>query len=359
MRRVALVCFLLASSDAARAETVRTFDGRHSINEITVMAVYFVPEGRMLLPDWRERVDYYAARLEAFHTREFGGRSTLKVTVIPAPLRSPHSPDEMRGGNQNGIFWRTVKEVRTALQWPERNGGVFPILLILSDINWRELDDFRRARMVDGTWQHEGHVGGDGRHFPGAESGGARAVYLADEGAGVGLVSADGWRVPYSGSDCVVYHEGVGHTIGLPHPDPMNDSVMGTAQYRFWLNETWLDAAQKVKLGLTAKGAARQLHSDLFSIFAALPEPLVPAPGEPVTLKITMPAGAEVKTQTVETQTQLFDPWKTHATASLGAFPGPTPVSYRIRLTLTDGQTTQLWGYFQVKAAPGVTPPQQ
>lgn len=345
------LCLLLLAP-AAIAQTppaAHTFDGKHSIARIAVTAVYFVPKGRAPLPDWRARADYYAERLTAFHAREFGGRSTLTVTVLPKPLLSPHAPDEMRGGDQNAIFWRTVGEVRESLKWPKRDSEAFPILLILSDINWRELDDFRRERIVDGKAVHEGYVAKNGRHFPGAESGGARAVYLSDEGVGVGLVSADGWRVPYSGSDSVVYHEGVGHAIGLPHPDPMNDSVMGTAQYHFWLSETWLDPTQKQTLGLTESEAARQARNDLFSVFTALPGPLVPTPGQPVTLNLTLPAGAKIKTLTVETQTELFGPWKKRKTLSLGAFPAPTAVSYRVKITLADGQSTQLWGYFQVK----------
>ena len=101
-------------------------------------------------------------------------------------------------------------------------------------------------RSSDG--QFEGHIIGD-RHFPGAASGGARSLYQPDRGVGWGLVSGDGWRVPYSGTDCVVYHEGVGHPIGLPHPEPGDDSVMSLAQYKYWLNETWIDEPQKRKLG--------------------------------------------------------------------------------------------------------------
>ncbi len=107
--------------------------------------------------------------------------------------------------------------------------GWIPILLVLSEINWRELDDFRRTRLVDGVATFDGSIDADGRHFPGAESGGSRARYLPEEGVGLGLVSGDGWRVPYSGSDCAVYHEGVGHSVGLFHPKPEDHSVMGRA----------------------------------------------------------------------------------------------------------------------------------
>lgn len=372
-----------------------TFDGRHSIRRIVVVPVYFVPRGRRPLLDWRERVAYFARRLEAFHAREFAGQSILEVRVRPTPLFADQSADELRasGGDQNALFWRTVEAAWKGVGWPRQPGGafwdavrrpsleqngnndadVFPILLVLSDINWRELDDFRRERIVNGVPTFEGTVNArTGRHFPGAESGGARAVYLAGPGVGVGLVSADGWRVPYSGSDCVVYHEGVGHAMGLPHPEPMNDSVMGRAQYVGWLNETWLDAAQKQALGVPAARAVRRRPAspdDLFSAFTAVPDPVAPAPGQPVVLRFSWPKNAALNTLRVETQTDLFGPWKSVPVASvrpgegpppsvtLGAFAVPTPVSYRVRVTLADGQSTPLWGYFSVtKPKPTKTP---
>ena len=155
---------------------------------------------------------------------------------------------EVRGDDPNQTFFNTTGEARETLKWPGKREG-FPILLVLSEINWRELDDFTRTRLIDGVPKFEGTLSPDGRHFPGAESGGARATYDGEKGEGVGLVSADGWRVPYSGSDCVVYHEGVGHAIGLPHPEPADDSVMCFAQYNFWINQTWVTPSQKKALG--------------------------------------------------------------------------------------------------------------
>jgi hypothetical protein len=274
------------------------------------------------------------------------------------------TPEQLRRtDDQNGIFWRTYEAAKTALAWPRRDGAdknAFPILLVLSDINWRELDDFSRTRVVNGVPTHEGNVDKSGRHFPGAESGGARAVYFANEGFGYGLVSADGWRVPYSGSDCVVYHEGVGHTIGLPHPEPNDDSVMGTAQYRYWLNQTFLNREQKRVLGFPPAAAAKPPR-DLFTAFTALPDPIVPVAGKPVVLRLTWPTGRPLVARLlVETQTDLFGPWTVRVDArgervaemvQLGPFSRPTPVSYRVRVTLADGQETELWGYFQVRAA--------
>jgi hypothetical protein len=237
----------------------------------------------------------------------------------------------------------------------------------LSDINWRELDDFQRTIVVDGKARFEGSVDQEGRHFPGAESGGSRATYLPEEGVGLGLVSGDGWRVPYSGSDCPIYHEGIGHPIGLPHPEPEDDSVMGVAQYKGWLSQTWLNESQKKALGwlpkagaATTKDPAAMRSGDLFTTFTAIPSPTVPKPGEPVNLKLTWPEGARLKGLKVRLETDLNGPWTSRPvpssdrpppTVDLGKFDRPTPVSYRVDAALQDGQSVELWGYFKVEPA--------
>ncbi len=172
-------------------------------------------------------------------------------------------------------------------------------------------------------------------------------------------------RVPYSGSDCVVYHEGIGHSIGLPHPEPMDDSVMGTAQYRFWINQTWVTPSQKKALGWIEdeNEAARKLSSkeptkELFTAFTAIPQPTVPAPNEPVRLRFTWPNEGRLREIKIRVQTDLQGPWHTvpsHADVKppdalpIGAFDRPTPVSYRVDAVLEDGQSVELWGYFQVE----------
>lgn len=359
MRTAALLALFVLAAPARAEPAVHTYDGKHDISTINLTVVYFVPQDRTPLPDWKDRVNYYLHQITAFHARELDGLSTIKVDLHPTPLVSELPAADFRRGDQNKTFNSTMDEVRALLKWrPTRENG-FPVLLVLSDINWRELDDFRRVRLVGGKEVREGFVSGNGRHFPGAESGGARATYVANPGYGMGLVSADGWRVPYSGSDCVVYHEGLGHTIGLPHPDPIDNSVMGTAQYEFWINQTRLNRSQKLKLGWKPPAKEPDRNADLFTHFTALPEPLVPKPGQPVELGFTWPGKcADVKRLTVRVQTDLFGPWVTvpteikdnpPATLPLGAFDRPTPVSYRVDVRLADGQTAELWGYFQVK----------
>lgn len=354
-------------TSAADAPDLKTWDGRYSIREIEVTVVYFVPQDRRPLPDWRERVDYFARRIEKFHDREFNGQSKLTARVRDEPFRSEHSTAELRVGDANRIFFKTLGEVDKAIEFGRGDDGAFPILLVLSDINWRPLDDFYRLSAgADGDLKFEGTYI-DGRHVPGAKSGGARATYLRGRGVGWGLVSADGWRVPYRGSDCVAYHEGVGHPIGLPHTDRADANVMSMGQYRGWISESWVDEDHKRKLGWTPPDAPVDRSRDLFSTFRASPEPWAPQPGESVSLALDWPEGVEIASCKVELQTELFGPWREAAceigadgepprSVSLGAFDAPTPVGYRARVETKDGESAEIWGYFQVRSDPKTNP---
>lgn len=370
---------VLFAATACRAE-LKTWDSKHPIDRIEVTVVYFVPKDRVPLQDWKDRVDYFCRRIERFHQREFNGQSTLRTIVRPEPFRSNRTTEQLRDGNGDFIFFQTLREVDAALSFGRGERTAYPILLVLSEINWRPLDDFYRVKPNgDGKFQFEGSYS-NGRHFPGAASGGARATYLADRGVGWGLVSADGWRVPYCGTDCVVYHEGVGHSVGLPHPEPGNNSVMSFGQYVGWISESWLDDEQKKRLGWTAPEKPFDRKADLFSVFKAVPEPAVPKPNEPVRLKLTWPAEAKIKSLRVRFQTDLLGPWiETNDSTSpsmleklpnqerlfknmpqesvlLGRFDRATPVSYRVDAMLDDGRDVELWGYFQVREQPDVPP---
>ena len=357
---------LVLASQSAQAE-LKTWDGKHAIDKIQVTVVYFVPRDRTPLADWKDRVSYYCRRIEQFQSREFQGQSTLSTVMHPEPFRSARTTGQLRDGDANFIFFQTLREVDAALQFGEGEHKAFPILLVLSDVNWRPLDDFYRTRPGEnGRFDFEGNYS-NGRHFPGAESGGARATYLDRRGVGWGLVSGDGWRVPCSGSDCVVYHEGVGHTVGLPHPEPGNNSVMSMGQYHGWISQSWLDDAQKKRLGWVPPDKALKTSDDLFSVFTAIPEPAVPKPDQPVSLKLTWPDQVELEKLRVRVQTDLFAPWVDVAaevpkspdaprTVSLGRFDRATPVAYRIDARLKDGREAELWGYFQVREQPDVHP---
>ena len=355
---LATLCLLWATMSNAMATT--TWDGQHDTSRLEVTVVYFVPADRKPLHDWRERVAYYCNRIEQFHEREFQGLSSLSTQVLEEPLISKRTTAQLRQGNADAIFYATLREAAERLAFAEGPRRGFPVLLVLSEINWRPLDDFYRVKPTDTGFAFEGNFNGS-EHFPGATSGGARATYLADRGVGWGLVSADGWRVPYRGSDCVIYHEGCGHTVGLPHPEPGNGSVMSLGQYQGWLSESWLDKDQKVRLGWEPQDRRLTSQLQLFSAFRAVPEPTIPQPGQPVALQLTWPKDAVVTSLRVRYQTALQSPWvdipqtwegNAPRKATLPAFDRETPVSYRINAETADGSTAQLWGYFQVCTNP-------
>ena len=344
--------------------STKTWDGKHDTSKIEVTVVYFVPADRSPLPDWRQRVDYYARRIEQFHRREFQQHSTMRAVVQDAPLVSELTIAQLRKGDGDAIFFRTLHEADRRLKFAQEESDVFPILLVLSEINWRPLDDFYRLHPSEGSFEFEGNYT-SGQHFPGATSGGARATYLADRGVGWGLVSADGWRVPYRGSDCVVYHEGCGHTVGLPHPEPSNNTVMSMGQYNGWISESTVDKEQKIRLGWEPGQQEVDSQLELFSAFTAVPHPLVPAPGDSVRLNLTWPADVTAKNLRVRFQTAIDGPWIDAAQkwegpcpqfAVLPPFERPTPVSYRVDAEMNDGSTAELWGYFQVRANPAQNP---
>jgi hypothetical protein len=379
---------------------MKTWDGKHPIDRIDATIAYFVPSDRTPLFDWRERVEYYADRLSRFHQREFQGQSELRIEVIPEPMVSRSSTAQLRRGDADAIFFRTLQEADRRLDFDRREKRGFPILIVLSDINWRPLDDFSRlapiasgANPVGATkanpdrashddddnrgplsdFRFEGSLAPDGVHVPGAASGGARATYLADPGKGWGLVSGDGWRVPCRGSDCVVYHEGLGHTVGLPHPEPADASVMGLGQYESSLNRSFITLSQKRKLGWEPKPDAATGATDrLFDLAWATPEPTVPKPGQAVTLRLDIPDDIPISDCVVELQTSLRSAWAKVDVAPedlrklqipIGSFDRPAPVAYRVTLRgpeKNDAPTsppTRLWGYFQVRIDPSTPPP--
>lgn len=354
-----------------------TWDGRHPIGRIAATIVHFVPADRVPLPDWRARAEWYARRIEAFHAREFQGRSILTAHVVEEPLVSRLPTAALRGGDANAIFFRTLSEADERLAFArERQGDAFPVLVVLSDVNWRPLDDFQRLAPTPSGFRFEGTLltdgpSGGGIHVPGAAAGGARATYLADAGKGWGLVSGDGWRVPYRGSDCVVYHEGVGHAIGLPHPPADDANVMSFGQYRATLGQSWVDPDQKKTLGWVPADGFEAARHALFSGLTGAVVPATPRPGQPVSLRLGLPADLPVTDVRVEIQTSLRGPWLSipvPATAErdgmvpLGGFDRPCPVAWRARLRRaepigTADDSAELWGYFQVRTDPGTPPP--
>ena len=74
--------------------------------------------------------------------------------------------------------------------------------------------------------------------------------------------------------------------------------------------------------------------------------------------RFTWPDDARLREIKIRVQTELAGPWQTvpshvgerpPAELPIGAFDRWTPISYRVDAVLEDGQSAEVWGYFQVK----------
>lgn len=361
---VSLALVLLANPLFGSAQ-LHTYNGDDSIDEIEVQVVYYLIQGEQPLPDWRERVDYHMRRVQSFHHRELARQSTMHYSIHPAPFVSSEPRDGFPRDDANAFFWHIINEVWKSgeIEWSE---GRFPILLVMADCNFSPgYDDWTRECLGEGCFLPEphsdcaGHVRGDGEDRPGSRAGGARAVYWPEQHIGLGLVTADGWRAPIKGTDCVVYHEGIGHAIGLPHPDPMNNSIMGGAQYVDSIQTTWIDDDQKAALGWQPVEIARD---DLFSTFSVSHSPARPAVDQPVRLQASLPEGfnpvsvvAEVQYGLRQPFTRLPAPYESTRDGeivyvwTLPPLAQGASLAYRIRVELANGESEEIWHYLKAR----------
>ncbi len=344
---------------------IHTFGGQDNIQHIHVYAVYYLFQSATPLSDWNERVDYHLQRAQKFHHRELASQSRLTYSIYPKPFNATKPKNEFPRDDVNAFYWHIINDV-----WHsgmiEFATGSFPILLVFSDMNFSPgYDDWSRTCSGKGCpfpaphSDCQGWITDQGEDRPGSRCGGARSVYWPEKHIGLGLVTADGWRVPIKGSDCVVYHEGIGHAIGLPHPEPLNNSVMGLAQYVDSIQKTWIDEDQKEKLGWQKTEINR---SDLFSTFEVFHTPSKPSKKDSVTITAKFPSRFTGCSITAEYQTTLTESFQKIETPSikkrdsityvswiLPSRPVGNCVGYRIRICSSDKSTETIWNYFQIR----------
>ncbi|MEW6237870.1 MAG: hypothetical protein AB1656_20985 [Candidatus Omnitrophota bacterium] len=336
-----------------------------SIRAIDVQAVYYIYSDATPLADWRERIEYHLRRAQKFHQREFGGLSAMNYSIHPQPYIASASREAFPKDDPNNFFWHIVNDVLQSGAIHFQSSS-FPILLVFSDMNFSPgYSDWTRECSGEGCpfppphSDCKGWVTAEGEDRPGSRCGGARAVFWPEKHMGLGLVTADGWRVPIKGSDCVVYHEGIGHSIGLPHPEPLNNSVMGLAQYVDGIQKTWIDDDQKMQLGWPKMEINR---ADFFSSFEANHIHSKPKPGVPVSLAAKFPEGFTMKSCLAVYQTavnEAFTPLpkptitKKDGFVYLNWFMPPRKLgesaAYRVRVETISGETEEFWDYYKIR----------
>lgn len=358
-------CLLTLGPGSEASAGMHAYGGDDAIDEIAVHAVYYLAKDDSPLPDWRERISYLLDRIERFHQRELGGQSVMKASLLSEPFIASATRGGFPQEDANSFFFHMMDEIQASGR-VQLATDAFPILLVMADMNFCPgYDDWTRA--CDETQcicpDHSacaGYVNDQGEDYPGTCCGGARAVYWPARHRGLGLVTADGWRVPLRGSDCVVYHEGIGHSIGLPHPDPINNSVMGLAQYVGYLHESWMDEDQKQAMGWQPEPIDQD---GLFSQFHVRHLPLAPKAGETVWLEARWPQRFDAEQVKAAVQGNLREPFaslgepainkdgdETRARWRLPAVALGEARAYRVSLQTRSGETEELWGYLRVRS---------
>ncbi len=365
----AVLCLFHPSSFAIGPDSqisgIHTLGATDSLQQIAVEAVYYLPADSEPLPDWQERIDYLMRRAQKFHRRELTGQSDLTYRIYPEPFISSATAMGFPQDDPNNFFWQIVNEVWHSGKIKIQSDA-FPIILVFSDHNYSpSYDDWTRECRGVGCLFPEphsdcaGHVKSNGEDRPGSRCGGSRALFWPEMHIGLGLVTADGWKVPLLGSDCVVYHEGIGHSIGLPHPEPIDDSVMGLAQYVDGIHLTWLNENQKLALGWEKKAVDR---STLFSTFNVEHSPHCPSATEPVQILATFPIHFHPNLIRAEYQTALREPFqRIDANVSwqkdnyynflwtLPPVEKGKSIAYRIRVETEEGQQESIWHYYKIR----------
>ena len=344
---------------------MHTWNATDSIQEIDVQVVYYLEKNGWPLPDWRERVEYHMRRVQEFHHREFTGQSRMEYTLLPKPFLASATAEGFPGDDVNQFYWTIINEVwhsgKIHFQ-PNR----FPILLVFANVNfspgyddWTRVCHPERCLFPSNHDQCAGHVTGEGEDRPGSRCGGARSVFWPEQHIGLSLVTADGWKVPIKGTDCVVYHEGIGHAVGLPHPEPIDNSVMGLAQYVDSLQKTWIDEDQKRKLGWTPEPID---HDPLFSSLSVSHRPSNPSASAPVEIVAELPSRFEIVSAELRVQTGLFNPFEMISESRRESGEGihrwswtlpPVAkdhcVGYRVTVKTKDGLEETIWDYYKVR----------
>ncbi|RJP29977.1 MAG: hypothetical protein C4527_10895 [Candidatus Omnitrophota bacterium] len=368
---ISFCCYLLSGllsysfCNLCQASNLQVYNATDSIAVIDVQAVYYVPYDGEPLLDWRERVDYHMRRIQKFHTREFDGQSTINYTIYPSPFIASATKLGFPQDDVNRFFWNIVNEV-----WQSGrlsfDPNAFPIILVFSDNNFSPAyDDWSRICRVENCLYPPPHsdcagfVAQNGEDRPGTRCGGACSVFWPEKHMGFGLVTADGWRVPIKGTDCVVYHEGVGHAIGLPHPEPIDNSVMGLAQYVDSINKAWINNDQKLALGWKPSEIN---NNNLFTQFEVSHSPTKPSATDSVQIIATFPKQTKWKSIRAEIQQALREPFRQiepveitkHENGFQARWTIPPigknqSLAYRVRLTTEAGEQEEIWDYFKIR----------
>lgn len=216
-----------------------------SLANVAIRAFYVVPKDRAPYATWNSRVTDLAQQAASFHEREFGGASHAMVAVYPNVVVSTKTTQELRQVSFQRDFCEQVSKIVP----PNRN--TFTSYAVFADFGeYDNVNGFCEANQKNIAPTCSARAGSPTI----AQCFGSASDYLSDfYGSGYmgcGVITEDGWKNDIPGVSSVVYHEGVGHTMAMPHLKPPSQTgVMGLAYSRCLdLNATYVEPEIKAKM---------------------------------------------------------------------------------------------------------------
>lgn len=192
-----------------------------SIKNVRVVTYYAVPSDRVPLTEqvWQPRLTQYMTRITNFHNQQFSNFSTASYKLAPTAIRLDKTSKELRDSDYFNYI------CKQAAARDKRPAEAFSTYLIFAD--WGMKDNTRDNCAIPYCTEGTDRLtyqqcGGDGGAY--IENPTRNKTY------GCGIVSESTWKGSKPGVTSVMYHEGLGHPLNMPHSaPPATDGVMGLA----------------------------------------------------------------------------------------------------------------------------------
>ena len=210
------------------------------INQILIVTLYVCPSDTKPYHNWKDNINILNNKISDFHTKQFKTLSQLKSSCF-GPIVLSH-PTAHYTGSLYTSYEYVEQFKHEAYQWINANKPLIlnqeaPNLIIFQICaEWGLLECkshpeefkktilYRQGKGVSHIQRFHGSCGMTDIPFD----------WNGEEiQCGMSIISEDIWKyADLPGSAIAVYHETIGHSLGIPHPaNPKKNGVMGFAMY--------------------------------------------------------------------------------------------------------------------------------
>ncbi|MGV8123193.1 MAG: hypothetical protein AB2L14_25815 [Candidatus Xenobiia bacterium LiM19] len=204
------------------------------ITKAKVHAFYLVPKERKPSLHWNSKIEALLENMRLFHEREFKGLSSVCFRLHHEPVVGRKITSEYRDEKHCSYYEEMSRQVMEY----ERPEGEFDYHSYAVFVDWGKVDneDGNGCDTYVGKRNDKTLDVSDILQLHGCCGGSWCEKY------GSAIITEEAWKHPeIEGTDIVVYHECLGHPLGMPHTKS-EKGVMGFGQYaHITLEESYLE----------------------------------------------------------------------------------------------------------------------